>query len=136
MKEKYITAYMDMAEVFAKTSEATRLKVGAIILKNDNIISLGINGTPAGWYTNACEGEDGLTLPIVRHAERAALDKLRQSTETSTGATLICTHAPCLNCAIEIASSGIKYVYYRHIYKNDDGLVYLAEKGIPVVQWK
>lgn len=126
---------MDMAEVFSKTSEAKRLKVGAIIYKNDNIISLGINGTPKGWHTNVCEDENNMTLPVVRHAERAALDKLRNSTETAKGSTLFCTHACCLNCSIEIVDSGIKKVYYKYDYRNTDGLDYLRENGIEVIQW-
>ena len=55
MKQKYLEAYMDMAVRFAQTSEATRLKVCAMIIKNHSIISIGINGTPTGWHTNVCQ---------------------------------------------------------------------------------
>ena len=134
MKHKYKLALMDMAERFGQTSEATRLKVGALLYKNDNIISMGVNGTRAGWYTNKCEDEHGVSTAAVRHAEAAALDKLRRSHETSIGATLFCSHACCLNCAVEIAEAGITKVYYRHQYKNDDGIAYLTNAGIEVEQ--
>ena len=58
MKLKYKQAFMRMALEFAKTSEAKRLKVCCLIVKNDQIISIGINGTIAGWDTNQCEDEN------------------------------------------------------------------------------
>lgn len=134
MKPKYKLALMDMAERFGQTSEATRLKVGALLYKNDNIISLGVNGTRAGWYTNKCEDADGVTKNEVRHAEVAALDKLRRSHETSLGAVLFCSHACCLNCAVELVEAGITKVYYRHTYRNEDGIAYLTNAGIEVGQ--
>lgn len=130
MKEKYKLALMDMAERFGQTSEATRLKVGALLYKNDNIISMGVNGTRSGWHTNKCEDENGNTTPHVRHAEVAALDKLRKSNETSIGATLFCSHACCLNCAVELVEAGVSKVYYRHHYRNLDGLSYLDSHGV------
>jgi len=54
MKEKFVNAYMDVAERFAKLSSARRLHVGAIVVKDDRIISIGYNGMPAGWDNN-CE---------------------------------------------------------------------------------
>ena len=57
MKEKFLTAYMDMAKRFAELSTARRLKVGAIIVKEDRVISIGYNGMPSGWDNN-CELED------------------------------------------------------------------------------
>lgn len=134
MKPKYKLALMDMAERFGQTSEATRLKVGALLYKNDNIISLGVNGTRAGWYTNKCEDANGVTKNEVRHAEVAALDKLRRSHETSLGAVLFCSHACCLNCAVELVEAGITKVYYRHTYRNEDGIAYLTNAGVEVEQ--
>jgi deoxycytidylate deaminase len=54
MKQKFKEAYMDTAIRFAELSHAIRLKVGAIIVKDDRIISIGFNGTPSGWDNN-CE---------------------------------------------------------------------------------
>lgn len=134
MKEKYLLAFMDMAERFAETSEATRLKVGALIIKNDSVISLGINGSYPGWWTNACEDETGQTAWYVRHAEVAALDKLVRSNESSEGAIMIVSHLPCKMCSLRIKDSGITSVYYRHQYRDDSGLKYLLNNGVLVEQ--
>lgn len=134
MKQKYIDAFMNMAGVFAQTSEANRLKVGAILVKDDAIISCGVNGTPSGWHTNACEGSDGLTVGVVRHAEINALNKLRKLPSVSTGATMFCTHAACLNCAIDLVDAGVKQFFYREQYRDLSGLDYLSEHGVEVVK--
>jgi dCMP deaminase len=125
---------MDMAERFGQTSSATRLKVGCLIYKNNSIISLGVNGQPPGWETEKCEDEAGKTLPTVRHAEHAALEKLYLSTETSEGAEMFISHAPCLNCCLKIVAAKIQKVYYRHDYRDTAGLKYLKEHGIPVIK--
>lgn len=132
MKSKYKIAIMAMAKEFAKTSEAKRLKVGAILFKNDNIIALGVNGTRAGWYTNECEDEFGVTTPAVRHAEIASLDKLRKSSESSIGSVLFCTHSPCLACAVELLEAGVIKVIYEQQYRTFDGIDYLRANGVEV----
>lgn len=134
MKRKYIDAYMQIAEVFAGTSEANRLKVGALIVKDGGIISEGCNGTPRGWIDNVCEGSDGLTLGVVRHAETNALNKLRRSTMTSVGASMFCNYSCCVNCAIDIVDAGIKQFFYKEAYRDLAGLDYLSEHGVEVVQ--
>jgi dCMP deaminase len=134
MKTKYLHAYLDMAERFGQTSEATRLKVGALIVKDDTIISCGVNGTPRGWLTNLCEDADGSTNSVVRHAEVNALNKLRRSNGSSSGASMFCSHLCCLGCAIEIVDSGIKEFYYKHEYRDLSGLEYLESKGVKV-EW-
>lgn len=133
-KEKYKQAFMKMAEVFASTSEAKRLKVGCVIVKNDTVIALGVNGQPPGWPTEVCEDDNNQTLPTVRHAEDAALQKLWKSTETSDGSEMYVSHAPCLNCSIKIVTAGINKVYYRQQYRDESGLSYLKSKNIEVQQ--
>jgi len=132
MKQKYKLAFMDMAERFGQTSTAQRLKVGAILYKNGGLISLGCNGQPPGWHTEVCEDDEWNTLPTVRHAEEAALQKLYLSTETSEGAEMFVSHAPCLQCSLKIVAAKIKKVYYRHEYRSQDGLNYLIEQGVEV----
>jgi dCMP deaminase len=132
MKNKYLQAMMDMTERFGQTSEATRLKVGASIVKNEAIISLGVNGTYPGWETNVCEDEDGKTSWFVRHAEAAALDKLVKSTESAEDAIMLVSHAPCAMCALRIKDAGIKKVYYRHAYRDESGVEYLHRNNVEV----
>lgn len=135
MKKKYLNAFMSMTEVFAQTSEAKRLKVGACLIKNGNPIAFGINGTIPGWSTNECEDSDGNTkADVVLHAEIQALNKLRKVNESSVGATLLVTHACCLRCAHEIVDSGIEKVYYRHKYRTAEGIYYLRANGVEVEQ--
>lgn len=134
MKAKYKLAFLDMAIRFGQTSEATRLKVGALLVKNGGIISEGCNGQPAGWPTEVCEGPDGQTLPTVRHAEKAALDKMRNKTETCEGSTMFVSHAPCLPCSIEIVASGVKEVIYAVDYRSQDGVNYLRSRGVKVTK--
>jgi dCMP deaminase len=141
MKEKLIKAYMKTAETFAELSHAQRLHVGAIIVKDDRIISIGYNGMPAGWDNN-CEDsvyqQDGTTAlktkPEVLHAETNAIAKLARSTESGLDATMFITHSPCLDCAKLIYQSGINAVYYRDAYRNEDGISFLKKSGISVEQ--
>ena len=134
MKDKYKHAYMDIAVRFGQTSTAVRKKVGAILVKNDSCIALGVNGTPPGWADEVCEGPDGQTLPVVRHAEAACLEKLWNSSETAQGSVMFISCAPCLNCSIKITTAGIKKVYFREAYRDNGGLDYLRSKQIEVEQ--
>lgn len=133
---------MDVAERTSQLSHAVRLKVGAIIVKDDRIISIGYNGMPGGW-DNKCEDEtyeeDGFhikltTKPEVLHAETNAISKLAKSNEAGDNATLFCTHAPCLDCAKLIYQSGINSVFYRTQYRSDDGINFLNKSGVNVTQ--
>ena len=145
MKTKLKEAYMTTAETFAELSHARRLHVGAIIVKDDRIISIGYNGMPAGWDNN-CEHEvwentggdepDLIlkTRPEVLHAETNAIAKLAKSTESGLNATMFITHSPCLDCAKLIYQSGINSVFYRNAYRNEDGIQFLKQSGIKVEQ--
>lgn len=134
MKKKYLEAFMDMTERFGQTSESKRLKVGASLVKNGAIIALGVNGTPSGWPTNDCENEEGNTQWFVQHAESNCLSKMITSTESAVGAIMLVSHSPCKSCCIKIATAGIKELYYRHCYRDLDGLDYLRQQDIKVEQ--
>ena len=139
MKSKHITAYMKTAEIFAECSTAKRAKVGAIIVKDDRIISIGYNGMPSGWDNN-CENEIGVlkgepvlkTKPQVLHAEMNAISKVARSSESSHDAVMFVTHAPCHDCAKMIYQSGINSVYYRDTYRDTTGIEFLRQCNILV----
>ena len=136
MKQKFIDAYMKTAEVFAELSSAVRLHVGAIVVKNDRIISIGYNGMPSGW-TNECEVTDEYgnmpkTKPEVLHAETNAIAKVARSSESCEGATLYTTYSPCLDCAKLIYQAGIKKVFWRNQYRSEEGNVFLVTAGVDV----
>ena len=141
MKQKWVDAYMDVAERFAQLSYAVRLKVGAVVVKDDRIISIGYNGTPAGW-DNACEDivDQGhkatlKTKPEVIHAEANAISKLARSNDGGHGADLFCTHAPCIECAKLIYGAGIRKVFYRDVYRSDAGVQFLQRSGVEVERY-
>lgn len=155
MKPKLLNAYMKTAETFAECSTAIRLHVGAIVVKDDRIISIGYNGMPSGW-DNDCENkvyanewsinnsdweyqeeDSGLpynlkTKPEVLHAETNAIAKLAKSNESGLGATMFITHAPCLDCAKLVYQSGINTVYYRNSYRDEIGIQFLEKAGVKI----
>lgn len=144
IKEKYLGTYMKTARLFAEHSSAVRKKVGAVIVKDDRIISIGYNGMPSGWDNN-CEdvvtptlpylSDDGAALktkPEVLHAESNAIAKLAKSSESGDGASMFITCAPCLDCAKMIYQSGIKEVFYEEEYKNSNGVEFLSKCNISV----
>jgi dCMP deaminase len=168
MKQKYIDLYMDWAFRSAQLSHARRLKVGAVIVKDDSVISYGYNGMPAGW-DNDCEHKEWcsaggwlsaeeivegwpyegtyldaqgnemtgryrlVTKPEVLHAERNALDKLaKKGNAGGDGAVMFATHAPCVECAKSIHSSGIVQLYYGHDYRTTAGVDFLKKCSVEV----
>ena len=133
MKPKFIKYYMDIAKRTAELSSAKRLQVGAIIVKNDRIVSIGYNGTPSGW-TNVCEDENYKTKPEVIHAEANAIAKLAKSTESGEGAVMSLTHAPCMDCAKQVYTAGISKVYYKNSYRSTDGIDFLNKCKVEVEQ--
>lgn len=164
MKQKMIDAYMKVAGVFADLSHAQRLHVGAIIVKDDRVISIGYNGMPSGWDNN-CELKEYMsrdtggwldpeeieqrwpfedsqgryklvTKPEVLHAESNAIAKLARSNESGVGADLFVTHSPCLDCAKLIYQSGIKRVYFGQAYRSNHGIEFLTKSGVEVEQYK
>ena len=142
LPSKFANAHMKAAEVYSQLSSARRLQVGCVVVKDNTIIGIGYNGMPSGWNNN-CEDEitieedekfiKGLkTKPEVLHAETNALAKIARSTNSSDGASMFITHAPCLDCAKLVYQSGIKSVYYRNSYKNTDGIDFLNKCNVEV----
>ena len=145
MKPKFKSAFMDVARRFAELSTARKLHVGAIVVKDGRIVSIGYNGMPSGW-DNECETsvlwDKGVQLPSpilktkpeVLHAESNAIAKLARSPESGEGATAFITHAPCLDCAKLLYQAGICEVNYCHSYRLTDGIDFLKQCNIKVYQ--
>lgn len=141
---KWQEAYMKTAETFGSLSTAKRLQVGAIVVKDNRIISIGYNGMPSGW-SNECEEEvvteyesytDSafVTKKEVIHAEANAIAKLARSSESGLDGVMYVTHAPCIECAKQIYSAGITKVYYKNEYRSKDGIEFLQKCKIEVEQ--
>lgn len=126
---KYDTAYIKMAQEWAKLSHCERRKVGALIVKDRMIISDGFNGTPTG-FENFCEDEENYTKWYVLHAEANAILKVASSTQSCKNATLYITMSPCKECSKLIHQAGIKRVVYANAYKDDAGLRFLKKAGV------
>jgi len=135
MKYKHKKAYMKCAEAFAECSVSTRLNVGAVIVKNNRIISCGYNALPEH-LDGPLEDSNGVTKAETRHAEKSALIGLTKSNETSVGATMFTTHSCCYLCSIDIVDAGIKKFIFKDHYRDDTGLKHLLECGVEVEQWK
>lgn len=153
MKDSFKCAYMNCALEFAELSHAKRAKVGAILVKDNRIISIGINGMPSGW-SNECETNvvvpevevspgiidivdhsRTVTKPEVSHAERNCLDKMAKSTESSAGSIMFVTHEPCFECAKSIHNCGVVSVYYRKKHESQShgsGIEFLEKAGVTV----
>lgn len=121
--------YLRMARIWAENSYCQRRKVGALLVKDQMIISDGYNGTPAG-FENVCEGENGVTKPYVLHAEANAITKVARIGNSSEGSTLYITASPCLECSKLIIQAGIKRVVYNDLYRIQDGLEILRRAGV------
>ena len=131
--EKFDHSYLQMASIWAQNSYCKRRKVGALLVKDRMIISDGYNGTPSG-FENICEDADDITKPYVLHAEANSITKVAKSGNSSEGATLYVTAAPCLECAKLIIQAGITRVVYRDEYRLTDGVDLLRKAGIEVEQ--
>ena len=133
MQRKLDETYMEMAQSWGKLSKANRKQVGALIVKNNQIISDGFNGTPTG-FDNTCEDVDGKTKREVIHAESNALMKLARSSQSPEGATLYITLSPCFDCAKLIHQAGILRVVYKERYTDGSGIFFLRQLGVNVIE--
>lgn len=125
--------YLKMAMIWAENSYCKRRQVGALVVKDQMIISDGYNGTPSG-FDNICEDNNNVTFPYVLHAEANAITKLARSSNNSDGSTLYVTDAPCLECSKLIIQAGIKRVVYSREYRLTDGVELLRKAGIEVLR--
>jgi dCMP deaminase len=129
---RYDKAYLRIAQSWSALSHCTRKQVGAIIVKDEMIISDGYNGTPAG-FDNCCEDDDGNTQWYVLHAEANAILKVAKSTNNCKDATLYLTLSPCKECSKLVLQAGIRRVVYHNAYKDPEGINFLINAGVDVV---
>ena len=117
--------FINIAKETSTLSHCVRSKVGAVLVKDGNIISFGYNGTPSG-MDNSCE-EDNVTFPHVIHAECNAILKAAKTGNSVDGSTLYLTLSPCLDCSKLILQSAIKRVVYLNEYRNTQGIDFLKQ---------
>ena len=132
-QKRYDLAYLKMALEWSKLSHCDRKKVGALIVKDNMIISDGYNGTPSG-FENSCELENGETKWYVLHAEANAILKCAKHGQSCQGADLYLTLSPCKSCSKLIHQAGIKRVIYYKKYKDTSGISFLKKAGVKLTQ--
>lgn len=133
---------MAVAQVYADLSYAKRLKVGAVLVKDDRVISVGYNGMPTG-MDNECEIVVGQTktmpaVPILQtkpqlvHAEMNVIAFAAKNGVATNQCIMYITDSPCAECAKLIKQSGIKEVYYDREYRDLQGVYFLRGLGVIV----
>ena len=126
---KFDRFYINVANEVAKLSYAKRSQVGAILVKDGNIISFGYNGMPHG-FDNICEDENNVTNKEVLHAESNVIAKIAKTNQSSDNSILYITLSPCIECAKLIKQAGIKEVIYSNEYRETSGLEFLKKCDI------
>lgn len=157
-----LEAHLKTAKAYAELSYAQRLKVGAVLIKDDRIISIGYNGMPSG-IDNTCEDvvkrqkvtptkrinvltqmpihkteeyEELVTKPGLVHAEMNVIAFAAKNGMSTDQCIMIVTHAPCHECSKLIIQSGIKKVIYETEYRLRDGIDFLEECGVKVERFQ
>lgn len=148
------TMFTMICQVVAQRSTCWRSQVGAVIVKEGRVVSMGYNGPVSGmpacedlpnvlecptdgtfnlWKENhplMCQGA-GCTRSL--HAETNAIAFAARAGVSVEGCTMYCTMSPCINCAKVIVNSGIKKLVYMEKYRDTTGLDLLRSAGITVV---
>ena len=145
--DKWDKRFLEMAELVATWSSCYQenRQVGAVIVKDKRIMTTGYNGAPSGIMSCKTRGEclrpkmnvasgTKLELCYAVHAEQNAIAQAAKLGVSVDGATLYCTHQPCVICCKMIINSGIKRVVYRYGYPDEFSIKLFAEAGISVEQ--
>lgn len=131
---KSLKSHLEVAQVFSRRSKAKRLKVGAVLVRDDRIISTGWNGMPAGG-SNECEymvDKVVHTKPEVIHAEANVISFAARHGVPTEGCSLVITHSPCFECSKLIIQSGIKEVWYEEEYRIKEAVKFLTDNNVKV----
>ncbi|WP_209330518.1 deoxycytidylate deaminase [Lunatimonas salinarum] len=140
--------FMELAVNLAKRSHCIKKHVGAVLVKDTRIISIGYNGPPSGTHNcdeefpeEGCSRDSKGSCSLALHAEQNAILYAVKNKATVEGSTLFVTLAPCLPCARIIYSMGIEKVVFLYSYAEykglpqDEGLEFLKKFGIDVVKY-
>lgn len=133
MNQKRMEYFKQVALLTAGLSHANRLKVGCVAVRDNRIVATGYNGTPPG-FSNVCEDENNVTLPVVSHAEENLITYAAKSGINLAGCSLFITHAPCITCSRLIFNAGFDTIYFINAYKSSEGVEFLSKLGLRVEQ--
>lgn len=137
--------FMEIARVVSKRSTCLRRSVGAVIVKNRQIVATGYNGTPSGLEHCAVTGclREQLKVPSGKmhelcrgiHAEQNAVVQAAFHGVSVNGGTLYCTHQPCAVCAKMIVNAGIVRVVYEQGYPDEFAVQMMKEGGVELCRF-
>lgn len=132
-KIELVHRYMACAKEFAKMSYAERKKVGGVAVTPQDVLIYSWNGRPAG-DDNACE-VNNVTHPEVLHCESNLVAKAGREGVSLKDSDVYITLSPCLPCALQMFQAGVASVTYEETYRITDGIDFLRNHGIPVMQY-
>jgi dCMP deaminase len=147
-KLPFNTIFMDLAKNLALRSHCTRAQVGAVLVNETRIISIGYNGPPSG--THNCDeefGDEGCpkdskgSCSLALHAEQNAILYASKNGAKVEGSTLYVTLSPCISCSRVIYTMKIKKVFYLKSYAEykgiatDEGVEFLRKFGVEVEKY-
>ncbi len=149
MKPSFNHIFMNLASDLAKRSHCIKAQVGAVLVKDTRIISIGYNGPPSGthncdeeWPEQGCPRDSKGSCSLALHAEENAILFAVKNGAQLEGSTLYTTLSPCLSCARLIFSSGVKKVFYLHSYAeykglaSDEGVDFLNKFGVSTERYR
>ena len=145
--EKWDKRFMELTELVGTWASCYRRKVGAIIVKDKRVLTTGYNGAPAGISSCVERGEclrEKMNIPsgtraetcYAAHAEQTAIIQAARYGANIDGATLYCTHQPCVICAKMIINAGIKRVVYKEGYPDEFSIRLFEEAGTKIIKYE
>ncbi|MCV9385670.1 deoxycytidylate deaminase [Reichenbachiella ulvae] len=147
-KPAFEDIFMELAVNLAKRSHCIKRHVGAVLVKDTRIISIGYNGPPSGTHNcddefpeKGCARDSKGSCSLAIHAEQNAILYAVKNQASVEGSTLYVTLSPCLSCARIIFSMGIKEVVYLRSYAEykglemDEGVDFLETFGVKCVKY-
>lgn len=147
-KPDFDDIFMELAVNLARRSHCIKKHVGAVLVKDTRIISIGYNGPPSGTHNcdeefpeEGCSRDSKGSCSLALHAEQNAILYAVKNKASVEGSTLFVTLAPCLPCARIIYSMGIEKVIYLYSYaeykglEKDEGLEFLKKFGVEVLRY-
>ena len=125
--EKWDKRFMELTEQVGSWASCLRRKVGAIIVREKRVMATGYNGAPSGTQHELC---------FAAHAEQNAIIQAARYGVNINGATLYCTHQPCVICAKMIINAGISRVVYKEGYPDEFSMKLFGEAGTEIVKYE
>ena len=130
--------FVETTLLFAKRSSCLKAQQAALLIKDNRIISFGVNGSPAGhincneYSEEICGKDSNGSCFLGIHAEQNAIGYAARNGISTDGCTIYCTQSPCISCAKLVTAAGIKEFLYIDRYRLDDGIKFLEQSKVSI----